>query len=65
MTISKLAKECISTVNRLAQENVVFLFLSAETWGVRGNVIADHLAQKGSKEHLQGPEPSCGISKQP
>ena len=61
---SKLTYECQKTLNKLASENYVSLIWVPGHSEVKGNVIADSLAKRGSANQLIGPQPCFGFNNQ-
>ena len=56
---SKLVKECIEKLNKLAKENKVLLHWVPAHQGIEGNEKANNLARKGANTPLTEPEPFC------
>ena len=59
---SKVVKECKEALNRLCQNNRVWLFWVPGHEGFQGNEAADCLANIGSRESPIGPQPMVGIA---
>lgn len=59
---SKLVWECTLLLQKLSVNNTIVLYWVPGHQGIQGNEKADELARVGSSQHLQGPEPFCGVS---
>ena len=59
---SKLAWECLQTLQTLAADNSIALCWVPGHRGIDGNKKADALAKREAETLYFGPEPVCGIS---